>query len=110
NSNGADMIQDERTLVYTSRDRYFGEDALTFEVTDGTGPDDPEGRKATLTLPITVLPPDNQPPVFTNGAMSVAPGEAAVTLDLAPMTSDPDPDDKGKHKFALTGSMPAGFK
>lgn len=110
NSNGADLIQDERTLVYTSRDRYFGEDALTFEVTDGTGPDDPEGRKATLTLPITVLPPDNQPPVFTNGAMSVAPGEDAVTLDLAPMTEDPDPEDKGKHRFSLTGSMPAGFK
>src|SRR5690606_9593584 len=58
-ANGDGLVKDQRTLVYTSADRYHGQDAITFEVTDGTGPDDPNGRKATLTLPITVLPPDN---------------------------------------------------
>ena len=67
-------------------DGYFGQDAITFEVTDGTGPDDPEGLKATLTLPVTVLPPDNQQPTFTAGQMNVAPGEDPTSLDLAALT------------------------
>ena len=100
-ADGADLVQDEKTLVYTSKDGYFGQDALTFEVTDGTAPDDPEGRKATLTIPIDVLPPDNQQPVFVNSQMQVAPGEDAVSLDLAALTTDPDPEDEGKHEFTF---------
>ncbi|WP_243233733.1 Ig-like domain-containing protein, partial [Microbacterium sp. CIAB417] len=64
-ANGDALIKDERTLVYTSAQGFFGKDALNFEVTDGAGPDDPEGRKATLSIPITVLPPENQQPTFT---------------------------------------------
>ncbi|MFD5213714.1 Ig-like domain-containing protein [Microbacterium sp. NPDC058345] len=101
-SNGDSLIKDETTLVYTSEENYFGDDALTFEVTDGTGPDDPEGRKAVLMIPITVLPPDNQPPTFVNGSMQVAPGEKATTLDLAALTTDPDPDDADKLRFTIT--------
>ncbi len=78
NADGSDLVKDERTLVYTSAPGYFGQDALTFEVTDGTGPDDPDGRKATLSIPINVLPPDNQPPTFIGGQMNVAPGEDAT--------------------------------
>lgn len=105
--NGASLIKDQHTLVYTSADRYFGSDALTFEVTDGTSPDDPEGRKATLTIPITVLPPDNQPPTMIGASMNVAPGEEAVVLDLAPLAIDPDPDTD--LEFALVGSAPSGL-
>ncbi|MFS0912110.1 Ig-like domain-containing protein [Microbacterium sp. 179-I 3D2 NHS] len=101
NANGADLLQDANTLVYTSADGYYGPDALTFEVTDGTGPDDPEGRKATLSIPINVLPPENQQPTFTQGQVSVAPGEDATPLDLAALTDDPDPEDEGKHTFSL---------
>jgi len=107
-ANGASLIKDQKTLVYTSAERYFGSDALTFEVTDGDGPDDPNGRKATLTLPITVLPPDNQPPTMIGASMSVAPGEDATVLDLAELATDPDPDDQGKLAFALKGSAPEG--
>ncbi|WP_309066662.1 Ig-like domain-containing protein [Microbacterium sp.] len=101
-ANGDSLIKDTTTLVYTSKDRYFGDDALTFEVTDGDGPDDPQGRKATLTIPITVLPPDNQQPEFVNGQMQVAPGEQATPLDLAALTTDPDPADAGKLRFSIT--------
>ncbi len=45
NSNGAPLLKDEHTLVYTSKPGYFGDDALTFEVTDGTGPDDPKAAR-----------------------------------------------------------------
>ncbi|KRA25038.1 hypothetical protein ASD65_11835 [Microbacterium sp. Root61] len=108
-SNGADLVKDQTTLVYTSADSYFGQDAITFEVTDGTGPDDPEGRKATLTLPITVLPPDNQPPTFSNGQMDVAPGEDAATLDLLALTRDPDPDDLDDMSYTIVGGSPTGM-
>ncbi|MDL9978197.1 Ig-like domain-containing protein [Microbacterium sp. ASV49] len=107
-SNGGSLAKDATTLVYTSAPGYFGPDALTFEVTDGTGPDDPNGHKATLTIPITVLPPDNQPPTFINGQLSVAPGETASSLDLRGLTSDPDKGDLAKVTYQIEGGTPQG--
>ncbi|WP_241965047.1 Ig-like domain-containing protein [Microbacterium telephonicum] len=106
-SNGGALFKDQTTLTYTSADRYFGPDALTFEVTDGTGPDDPNGRKATLTIPITVLPPDNVPPAMVGAEISVAPDEPATTLDLAGLATDPDPGTE--LDFALVGGAPDGL-
>jgi hypothetical protein len=106
---GSSLVKDQTTLVYTSAAGYFGPDAITFEVTDGTGPDDPEGRKATLTLPITVLPPENQQPTFVNGQMDVAPGEDATTLDLGGLTTDPDPEDEGGIEYQIVGGSPEGM-
>ncbi|MFE6997792.1 Ig-like domain-containing protein [Microbacterium sp. NPDC057659] len=108
NSNGAELIKDENTLVYTSKKNYFGKDALTFEVTDGAGPDDPKGRKSTLTIPIDVLPPDNQQPVFVDSQVDVAPGEDATVLDLAALTTDPDPSDAGRISYTITGQGDKG--
>lgn len=105
-ADGADLVKDETTLVYTSDADYFGQDALTFEVTDGTGPDDPDGRKSTLTIPIDVLPAENQPPEFISGEVQVAPGEEATTLDLEALTVDPDADDE--HEFELVGGAGKG--
>ncbi|WP_448710643.1 Ig-like domain-containing protein [Microbacterium profundi] len=109
NADGADLVKDASTLVYTSKPGFFGEDGISFEVTDGTGPDDPEGRKATLTIPVTVLPPDNQPPTFTRAEINVAPGEEPTTLDLEALTTDPDPEDAGKHEFSLEGNPGNGL-
>ncbi|HTH07073.1 MAG TPA: fibronectin type III domain-containing protein, partial [Ilumatobacteraceae bacterium] len=78
-------------------------------MTDGTGPDDPEGRKATLTIPITVLPPENQQPTFVNGQMDVAPGEDPATLDLGGLTTDPDPEDAGRIEYEIVGGSPDGM-
>jgi len=100
--NGDTLIQDETTLVYTSEKGYFGKDSLSFEVTDGKTVEDPEGRKSTLSIPITVLPPDNQPPVFVNGQIDVAPGEEATSIDLAALTTDPDKGDAGKIRYSIT--------
>ncbi len=108
-ANGADLVQDATTLVYTSADGYFGQDALTFEVTDGTGPDDPEGRTATLSIPINVLPPENQQPTFIGSEVVVAPGEEATKLDLAALTTDPDPEDEGKHKYTYVSGAGKGI-
>ena len=100
--NGDTLIKDETTLVYTSEKGYFGKDSLSFEVTDGKTVEDPEGRKSTLSIPITVLPPDNQPPVFVNGQIDVAPGEDATSIDLAALTTDPDKGDAGKIRYSIT--------
>ncbi|KAF2420671.1 Ig-like domain-containing protein, partial [Microbacterium sp. B35-30] len=108
-NDGSSLIKDQTTLVYTSAAGYFGPDAITFEVTDGTGPDDPEGRKATLTLPITVLPPENQQPTFVNGQMDVAPGEDATALDLGGLTTDPDPEDADGIEYTIVGGSPDGM-
>ncbi len=107
-SNGAGLVKDESTLIYTSADRYFGADALTFEVTDGNGPDDADGRKATLTIPITVTPPDNEPPTMIGASVSVAPGEDPATLGLRELVTDPDPGDMDNLTFALASDPPAG--
>ncbi|NQX12302.1 cadherin-like domain-containing protein [Microbacteriaceae bacterium VKM Ac-2855] len=104
----AAFVQDEGTLVYTPAAGYFGPDALSFEVTDGEGPDDPAGAKATIVLPITVLPASNQPPTMTDGAMQVAPGEAAATLDLRALSADPDPGDLEKLSYQVSAA-PDGF-
>ncbi|MDY0907947.1 Ig-like domain-containing protein [Microbacterium sp. CFBP9034] len=109
NSDGSNLVKDQTTLVYTSKKGYFGQDALTFEVTDGTGPDDPEGRKATLTIPITVLPPDNQQPEFTDGQVDVAPGEEPVSLELRALTTDPDPEDLDGMSYEIVGGVPSGL-
>jgi len=108
-ANGAPLVKDASTLVYTSADRYFGQDAITFEVTDGTGPDDPAGRTAVLTIPITVLPPENQAPTMTNASVQIAPGEDATVTPLVPLTADPDPEDAGGHTYRLVSSTPSGF-
>jgi hypothetical protein len=108
-NDGSSLVKDQDTLVYTSAAGYFGPDAITFEVTDGTGPDDPKGRKATLTLQITVLPPENQQPTFVTGQVDVAPGEDPVTLDLRGLTTDPDPEDLDKIRYEIAGGGPSGM-
>lgn len=111
-SNRDTWVADEDTLAYTADGNYAGLGSMTFEVTDGSGPDDPDGLKATLTVLINVLPQPEQnlPPVMSPGSLEAAIGEDAVTLDLAPLASDPNPGDAGKLSFALAGPVPAGFE
>ncbi|GAA3932859.1 Ig-like domain-containing protein [Microbacterium soli] len=108
-ANGDDLIKDATTLVYTSEEGYFGDDSLSFEVTDGTSVDDPDGRKSTLSIPITVLPPENQPPMFVNGQIDVAPGEDATSLDLSALTTDPDEGDADRIRYTITDAPGTGL-
>ncbi|MFE6969078.1 Ig-like domain-containing protein [Isoptericola sp. NPDC057653] len=93
------------TLTYTPREDFTGPAGVTFEVTDGDGPDDPEGHTAVLTLPITVLPPDNLPPEPGSPSGQVAAGEENV-VDLGRFAKDPDGDDL---RFEL-GALPKGLR
>lgn len=110
-SDGGSLMQDPFTLSYRSAAKYTGDDAITLEVTDGTGPDDPNGRKATLSIPIVVLPPAGTAvaPTFTDGQVTVAPGEPATSVDLRALTQDDDPKALPKIGYAISGTVPPGF-
>lgn len=101
-------VENATTITFTAREDYSGSAALTFEVTDGDGPDDPAGRKAVLSLPITVLPGSNQAPEFTAPELQVAAGEES-RVDLAAHASDPDPADADRLRFSVVGEVPDGY-
>lgn len=106
---GTARLVDADTITFVSDDGYYGPAALTFEVTDGRDTEDPDGRKATLTLPIRVLPGANQPPTLSGAGLTVVAGEQA-TVDLAEYARDPDPDDAGRLRFAVAGEVPDGLR
>ncbi|HEU4807062.1 MAG TPA: Ig-like domain-containing protein [Homoserinimonas sp.] len=107
-SDGGDLVVDEDTLKFTSADKYFGPASISFEVTDGASATDPNGRKATLVLPITVTPRENQPPVFTGGAIDFEPAEEKV-LDLLKLTNYPYDDDIDELAYTVIEPLPVGF-
>ena len=107
---GDPVTRDGTGLKYTAGTDYVGPGSLTFEVTDGTGPDDPAGLKSTLSIRTKVLPdPDkNNPPELLGANVDVPKGDSTGT-DLGKLTSDPDQDDVEKMKYELVGDSPGGF-
>ncbi|WP_438855769.1 Ig-like domain-containing protein [Agromyces sp. M3QZ16-3] len=81
-------------VQYVPAADYRGAASLTFEVTDGAGADDPVGRTAILTVPITVGDPDfnDTPPTFTPRSETIEAGEAPLDVDLRSSTDQPNPD------------------
>ncbi|GAB3616177.1 Ig-like domain-containing protein [Okibacterium endophyticum] len=107
-ANGADLVVDSNTLSFTSADQYFGPASISFEVTDGTSADDPDGRKATLVLPIDVTPRENQPPVFQGGSIDLEPGQEK-SIELVRLTTYPYADDLDELTYSILDPKPAGF-
>ncbi|MDJ0319702.1 Ig-like domain-containing protein [Pseudarthrobacter sp. PS3-L1] len=108
---GSDPVSSSATdLTYAAGLDYVGPGSISFEVTDGSGPDDPGGLKSTLSIRTKVLPDPNKnnPPELLGAALSVARGEASQ-LDLRTLVSDPDQDDVDKMSYELQGESPAGF-
>jgi len=108
-SNGANLVVDNDTLVFTSADKYFGPASISFEVTDGASASDPEGRTSILVLPITVLPRDNQPPDFGGAVLEFEPGQERE-IDLLKLTSYPYPDDLDELVYSVLSPLPEGFE
>nr|WP_309544330.1 Ig-like domain-containing protein [Arthrobacter sp. RT-1] len=104
------IAADGTALRYAAKADYVGPGSLTFEVTDGNGPDDPQGLKSTLVIMTRVIPDPNanHPPTFSGAALDVPKAETA-RLDLGPLAADVDEQDKGNLKFELDGGLPAGF-
>jgi hypothetical protein len=107
-SDGSSLVADSHTLQFTSASQYFGPASITFQVTDGTSATDPNGSKAFLTLPITVLPKTNQPPVFSGTQINFEPG-TVVVVDLVKLTDYPYQSDLGQLVYSLVGTPPTGF-
>ncbi|WP_307081727.1 Ig-like domain-containing protein [Arthrobacter agilis] len=109
-SDGGALVRDVSTLAFTSAQDYSGAASVTFEVTDGTSADDPDGLTSVLTVGVRVLPdPDrNTPPTLTSGGVEVE-QEGSGTLDLAGLAADEDPQDSDRLTFSLVGDTPAGL-
>jgi hypothetical protein len=91
-TDGAVEVTDHDTIVYTAHEDYAGAASVSFQVTDGDGPDDPDGLTAVLTLPVHVTPAENMPPqVVGVPLLEVAAGEEAA-VDLARYVDDPEDD------------------
>ncbi|MFE6229479.1 Ig-like domain-containing protein, partial [Streptomyces sp. NPDC057854] len=89
---GSREVPSVTEIVYTPDADYTGPAAVSFEVTDGSGPDDPEGHTNVLTIPVAVLPPENlAPELVGTPTLDVAAGEEA-SIDLARFATDPDGD------------------
>ncbi|MFJ6001822.1 Ig-like domain-containing protein [Arthrobacter sp. NPDC092385] len=110
--NAGELIRDPSTLVYGADIGYAGLGSITFEVTDGDGPDDADGLTSTLTILTNVIPaPEtNLPPTLASASLEPATAEPAVSLDLRQLASDPNPEDADSLVFALVGEVPAGFQ
>ncbi|WP_307807097.1 Ig-like domain-containing protein [Naasia sp. SYSU D00057] len=107
-SDGADAVVDANTLRFRSAEGYFGPASIAFQVTDGESADDPDGRIATLVLPISVTPRENQPPVFDGGVLEFEPG-AERTVQLPRLTTYPYADDLAGLDYSVLGSVPSGY-
>jgi hypothetical protein len=104
-SDGSALVADQRTLVFRSADKYYGPASISFEVSDGDGPD---ARSATLVLPITVTPRENQPPVFTGAMLEFEPGQQKV-IDLSRLTTTPSGPSGGALSYQVLEPRPVGF-
>jgi hypothetical protein len=107
-SDGAALVRNDTGLAFTSTDKYFGPASISFEVTDGSGPEDPDGRTATIVLPIEVTPRENQPPGFGGAVLEFEPDQEKV-IDLTRLTSYPYPNDQAELAYTVLDPQPTGF-
>lgn len=109
NADGSALVVDEDTLRFTSADLYFGPASISFEVTDGESASDPDGRVATIVLPIEVTPRENQPPALRGAAIELEPG-GEREIDLLRITSYPYPEDIDELEFSVLGGPQSGLE
>ncbi|KQM83183.1 Ig-like domain-containing protein [Agromyces sp. Leaf222] len=100
-----EVLVDGTHLQYIPRQDFRGSASLTFQVTDGKSADDPIGRTAILTLPITVGDPDfnDTPPSFTPRSETIEAGEAARTVDLRQSSDQPNRDNIERFTYTNLG-------
>lgn len=101
-SDGSALVregEDDR-VVFTPQTDYVGPASITVEVTDGDGLNDPEGKRALLTIPIDVTPDGNVPPTMRTLRMVVSDDGEPSRLDLVNAAKDLNDDDLS---FEVTG-------
>lgn len=108
NDDDSGLVVDAQTLQFRSPLGYVGPASITFEVTDGSGPED--GNIAMLTMPIDVVPSSAVPPTFAGAILRPEAGEDAATFDLRDATRDPDPGDLEEMRYELVGGSMNGVE
>ncbi|WP_350349616.1 Ig-like domain-containing protein [Agromyces sp. G08B096] len=100
NARSSSFVSGTELQFEPARD-YRGPATLTFEVTDGDGPDDPVGRRAILSLPITVGDPgfNDVAPTFTPVNETIEAGEAPLEIDLRASTDQPNKENIEKVSY-----------
>lgn len=92
-TNGKAVWIDNDTIGFDAALDFRGPASVSFEVTDGSSKDDLNGRKAFITLPITVGKADftDAPPTFTKQDVTIEPEGKDLVIDLRASTSHPNP-------------------
>jgi hypothetical protein len=109
----AELAVDSATdVVFTAPSGYSGLASLNVTVTDGESGSDPNGLVSTLSIPVTVTPrpEDNNPPLVQSSSAQVEQGGDPVTVDLAPLASDPDGDELSLALGAVAGEFAADLE
>lgn len=96
---------DAATLRFVPERDFRGEASVSFEVTDGDGAGDPAGRRAILTIPITVGDPGfrDTAPSFTSRSETIEAGEAPLEIDLRDSSDHPNPEIVDRLEFTGLG-------
>ncbi|RZU62021.1 Ig-like domain-containing protein [Zhihengliuella halotolerans] len=135
--NDGALVKSATELTFKAGRSFSGSASVTFEVTDGSGPDDDRGLTSTLTVPINVLPspgndpdeeregqgpegdpeedeeqsdPENFPPTLQANSISVGQGEGPAIMDLRMAANDRNDEDVPNLKFALGAVEVAGVE
>lgn len=128
--NNGPLVDSATELTFRTADDFSGSASVTFEVTDGSGPDDPRGLTSVLTVPVNVLPrpggdpsdeaengseeegdeeeeeeeqpdPENFPPTLQANSMTVGQGEEPAVMDLRMAANDQNEEDVPNLAFDL---------
>lgn len=102
-------VESATTVSFSAAEDYTGNASVNVTVTDGESGSDPNGLVSTLSIPVTVTPrpEQNDPPRVQSTQMQVEQSGDAVTLDLAPLASDPDGDELRFSLGELSGDIGA---
>ncbi|MGN6327267.1 Ig-like domain-containing protein [Pseudolysinimonas sp.] len=106
-SDGTSLVVDKNTIRFAAQKGFRGETAITFQVTDGDSAADPTGRKALITMPLTVGNPDQSDvaPSFTTMTVQIEAGEPAKQVDLRAATAHPNRNVISQFQYGdLTGT------
>ncbi|MGY4642928.1 Ig-like domain-containing protein [Cellulomonas sp. URHB0016] len=110
-SDGTTLVADSHTLQFTSAPGYAGPASISLEVTDAAGAGDGSANWSFITLPIEVYAVDDHPPTFTPSTITVAPGEAPISVDLRSFTTGPEGQsaDDDRYTYQIPSANPDGF-
>lgn len=110
---GSVAVDSQSQVTFTAdEDKYDGPASVTLEVTDAEA--DTDGNVATITIPITILPPPggwNEPPTLRGAVLEVT-VDKTTELDLASYAKDADTADAKQLTYALVdtaGASAAGL-